>query len=95
MSFLQSLGAFEILLSLFGAILVYRIAQTKLRKLPLPPGPKPLPFLGNLRDMPTGHIHLGKYWAKHKELYGASIIFPYDHIQVNNDFQVPSALSVL
>lgn len=76
MSFLQSLGAFETLLILCGAILVYQIAQTKVRKLPLPPGPKPLPFLGNLRDMPTGHIHLGKYWATHKELYGENVIYP-------------------
>ena len=37
-------------------------------QLPLPPGPKPLPLIGNLLDMPKGPE--GPFWAKHKELYG-------------------------
>ena len=38
------------------------------RRLPLPPGPKPLPFIGNALDFPDSH--LGRFWAKHKDLYG-------------------------
>ncbi|KLO15926.1 cytochrome P450 oxidoreductase OrdA-like protein [Schizopora paradoxa] len=39
-------------------------------KAPPPPGPKPLPVLGNLLDMPPPGGHDWMHWAKHKELYG-------------------------
>ena len=38
--------------------------------LPLPPGPKPVPLLGNVADFPPAgepeHLH----WLKHKDMYG-------------------------
>ena len=34
----------------------------------LPPGPKPLPLVGNLFDLPRDHDWV--HWAKHAELYG-------------------------
>ncbi|GKT71139.1 cytochrome P450 oxidoreductase [Colletotrichum tofieldiae] len=37
---------------------------------PLPPGPKSLPLIGNLRDMPTSDIFAPHHWIKHKDLYG-------------------------
>ncbi|KAH6666529.1 O-methylsterigmatocystin oxidoreductase [Plectosphaerella plurivora] len=61
--------------SLLGAIgvvgfLVYRHLSTR-HQLPLPPGPKPLPLLGNISDFPPTdgtpeHLH----WLKHKDQYG-------------------------
>ena len=46
---------------------------TKRPRAPLPPGPKGLPLLGNLLDVPTGHQWLG--FAKFKDLYGARLSF--------------------
>ncbi|KAI1826768.1 cytochrome P450 [Xylaria intraflava] len=40
------------------------------RRPPLPPGPKGLPILGNLRDLPTGGGMEAHHWLKHKQLYG-------------------------
>ncbi|KAL4733293.1 cytochrome P450 [Aspergillus similis] len=37
---------------------------------PLPPGPKPLPIVGNVRDMPVPGSAEWLHWFKHKELYG-------------------------
>ncbi|KAM0319659.1 hypothetical protein ACHAPQ_010255 [Fusarium lateritium] len=48
--------------------------RTKPRK-NLPPGPKPLPFFGNIRDMPNGIIPEYQHWIKFKDLYG-----PISHV---------------
>lgn len=36
----------------------------------LPPGPKPLPLLGNIRDFPPNGVPEHLHWIKHKDLYG-------------------------
>ncbi|KAF4982478.1 hypothetical protein FZEAL_1903 [Fusarium zealandicum] len=36
----------------------------------LPPGPKPLPLVGNIRDLPSGDVPEYKHWIKFKETYG-------------------------
>lgn len=36
----------------------------------LPPGPKPLPLLGNIRDFPPDGTPEHLHWLKHKDLYG-------------------------
>ncbi len=38
------------------------------RRPPLPPGPKRLPLIGNLWDVPKDYNW--RHWAKYKELYG-------------------------
>lgn len=69
---LQSLGKTEYALGLGGAILTLHLLSKKLRgkQLSLPPGPKPLPVIGNLLDLPKGGEIEGQFWAKHKALYG-------------------------
>lgn len=37
---------------------------------PLPPGPKGLPLLGNVNDLPKPGILEAHHWLKHKDLYG-------------------------
>jgi hypothetical protein len=37
-------------------------------QLPLPPGPKGLPLLGNINDLPGPGVVESYHWAKHKNL---------------------------
>lgn len=37
---------------------------------PRPPGPKGLPLVGNLSDLPQPGVLEAHHWLKHKELYG-------------------------
>ena len=42
----------------------------KKQQAPLPPGPKPLPLVGNIADLPPAGVREWEHWRKHKELYG-------------------------
>ncbi|OOF95350.1 hypothetical protein ASPCADRAFT_207823 [Aspergillus carbonarius ITEM 5010] len=57
---------------------------------PLPPGPKPSPFIGNLRDLPSPGEHDWLHWYKHKELYGpiSSVTVFGETLIILNDAQL-------
>lgn len=60
------LGAATAVLTLF---LIHKWLDRR-PKLPLPPGPKPWPILGNIEDMPPKGQEEGKHWLKHMDIYG-------------------------
>ncbi|KAM0285187.1 hypothetical protein ACHAQH_001618 [Verticillium albo-atrum] len=49
--------------------LVYRYLSRR-DQLPLPPGPKPLAIVGNVKDFPPSDVPEFQHWLKHKDLYG-------------------------
>jgi hypothetical protein len=57
--------------TLFLALFILkRVLFDKKSSAPLPPGPRGLPFVGNIRDLRLAGIPEYQYWLKHKELYG-------------------------
>ena len=65
------LQPFEVLVGSLGVALLYFFNKRRAVKntlLPLPPGPRRLPLIHNLLDLPTGFEP--PHWAKHKDLYG-------------------------
>jgi len=59
-----------LLLSVAGILyLIYRRFKTR-HALPLPPGPKGIPILGNIKDMPKPGMLECHHWLQHKDLYG-------------------------
>ncbi|KAJ8129221.1 hypothetical protein O1611_g4411 [Lasiodiplodia mahajangana] len=57
---------------------------------PLPPGPKGLPLVGNLNDLPKPGILEAHHWLKHKKLYGpiSSVTILGKSIIIINDVQL-------
>ncbi|KAL4787860.1 cytochrome P450 [Aspergillus varians] len=54
-------------LTILISYLIYKSTQTRRQ---FPPGPKPLPILGNLNDFPPDGTPEYQHWLKHKDLYG-------------------------
>lgn len=71
---LQSLIPTTFALGVCGvAITSYWISNRLRQKQPfLPPGPKSLPIVGNIFDVPKDGEHQARFWAKHKAVYGMS-----------------------
>jgi hypothetical protein len=55
----------------FGLAVYFILRAFQVSKLPpLPPGPRGLPVLGNLKDLPPPGMLEATHWLKHKELFG-------------------------
>lgn len=54
----------------FAIIYATRWHLGRKNALPLPPGPKGLPLLGNVNDMPKSGMLECHHWLQHKEFYG-------------------------
>ena len=56
------------IVAVIGYIIYHRLLQKTPRK--LPPGPRSLPILGNIRDFPPNGVPEHQHWLKHKDVYG-------------------------
>ncbi len=55
-----------------GLAILYVLSRPRnAGRAPLPPGPKGLPVLGNLNDLPKSGVLEAHHWLKHKDLYGS------------------------
>ncbi|KAH7303916.1 cytochrome P450 [Stachybotrys elegans] len=54
-------------------IIGYYLRREKKTNLPLPPGPRPLPIIGNYKDLPPPGALEFQHWLKFKEQYGPVI----------------------
>jgi fumagillin biosynthesis cytochrome P450 monooxygenase len=61
----------EVGLGILSLYLLKRIFfDNKTARLPLPPGPKGLPVVGNVNELPTSGTPEFEHWLKHKAQYG-------------------------
>lgn len=61
------LGGIGVGLAVYFILRAFQVSQLP----PLPPGPRGLPVLGNLKDLPPPGMLEATHWLKHKELYGS------------------------
>lgn len=52
------------------AIIISRYSNGRKRSHRLPPGPKPIPIIGNILDLPPKETPEFQHWFKHKDQYG-------------------------
>lgn len=81
-----TLTIFDVLFTgcLLYVILRITLSQRVRYSFPLPPGPKPLPLIGNALDFPDSHE--GRFWAKHENLYGTLKFRPFIFAQTYINF---------
>ncbi|QYS93071.1 hypothetical protein H0G86_000461 [Trichoderma simmonsii] len=66
---MASLVVGQVAVVLIG-FLLYQLFFRNKSKFPLPPGPKPLPIVGNIRDLPPPGTPDFRHWLPFKEKYG-------------------------
>ena len=80
------------LVVLFGIVAAYVINRLlkPTHSAPLPPGPKGLPLLGNVNDLPKPGMLECHHWLKHKDLYGpiSSVTVLGQTFVIINDAQI-------
>lgn len=66
------MASYSIAYGVAGLLLAYLISKLVFshKKLPLPPGPKGLPFVGNIADLPPKGTLEWQHWLKLKDRYG-------------------------
>ncbi|KAI1386111.1 putative cytochrome P450 oxidoreductase OrdA-like protein [Hypoxylon trugodes] len=71
-------------------ILIRLFSSFNAHRLPLPPGPRSLPFVGNLNDLPKPGVLEAHHWLEHKRLYGpiSSVTMMGQTIVIVNDAQL-------
>lgn len=90
MAFVSSTGLF-LLFGIVAAYLIKKVLTSEKHSHPLPPGPKGLPLLGNVNDLPKPGGGLeAHHWLKHKDEYGpiSSVTVLGQTIVIINDAQI-------
>lgn len=80
-----------LLVGVIAAYLINKLVNPKKHDHPLPPGPKGIPLLGNVNDLPKPGGGLEAYhWLKHKDEYGpiSSVTVLGQTIVIINDAQI-------
>ncbi|KAF5681229.1 hypothetical protein FHETE_18 [Fusarium heterosporum] len=55
---------------IFGGCITYIAFQHLIKIQRRPPGPRPFPLIGNVRDFPRQDVPEYQHWLQHKDLYG-------------------------
>ncbi|KAJ0268694.1 hypothetical protein CBS470a_013809 [Colletotrichum nupharicola] len=82
--------------TLLAVFIVDKLLQARknANRPPLPPDPKGLPLVGNIRDLPQPTEFAARFWLKHKDLYGpiSSVQVLGKTLIIINDAQVASEM---
>jgi hypothetical protein len=66
----MAISTFSVAGLLLLAFYILRKVFSTSKKNPLPPGPKPIPIIGNIADLPARNSQEWRHWLKYKERYG-------------------------